>query len=292
MRPFALLFAVGLVGAVLAGPQPLSNKEITLMLRSGYSSAGILAEVARRGALEVLDPATKKTLLEFGATAELISALETGIFKINGAAAELARKQATEASARQKAQTEQTFPDATTVLKEQRAQTPATAPSADASVMQRLRDKLVVCRSGSVSPADDPGLENKKLIALYFSAHWCAPCRKFTPQLVDYYNQVEPQHPEFEIIFVSCDRSRFNWETYMRDNKMPWPAIEYDQLPGLGDLRQIGGRAIPSLVLLDATGQVLSSSFEGDKYLGPQKVLADLQKIFAGGGNTPLAQTQ
>jgi nucleoredoxin len=291
MRPLAFLLTVGLFGAVLAGPQPLSNKEIALMLRSGYSSAGILAEIARRGALEPLDAATKKTLLDFGATAQLISALEAGTFKIDAAAAELARQQAAEASARQEVQTEQTFRDATTVLGRQRAQAPATASSADSSIMRGLRDKLIVCRGGSITPADDPGLENKRLIALYFSAHWCAPCRKFTPQLVDYYNQVEPQHPEFEIVFVSCDRSRFNWETYMRDAKMPWPAIDYDQLPGLGNLRQVGGSGIPSLVLLDATGHVLSSSFDGDNYLGPQKVLADLQKIFAGGASTPLAQT-
>ena len=291
MRPLALLLAVGLAGAVAAGPQPLSNKEIELMLRSGYSSAGILAEIARRGALDPLDVSMKKTLIEFGATAQLISALETGTFKIDGAAAELARQQAAEASARQEVQTEQTFRDATTVLREQHAQSTAAAPSTDASIMRGLHDKLVVCRDGTISRAADPGLENKKLIALYFSAHWCAPCRKFTPQLVDYYNQVEPQHPEFEIIFVSCDRSRFNWETYMRDSKMPWPAIDYDQLSGLGNLRQIGGSGIPSLVLLDATGHILSSSFEGDNYLGPQKVLADLQKIFAGGANTPLAQT-
>ena len=290
MRPLTFLLTVGLFGAVLAGPQPLSNKEIALMLRSGYSSVGILAEITRRGALEPLDAATKKTLLEFGATAQLISALEAGTFKIDAAAAELARQQAAEASARQEVQTEQTFRDATTVLGRQRAQAPAIAP-ADSSIMRGLRDKLIVCRGGSITPADDPGLENKKLIALYFSAHWCAPCRKFTPQLVDYYNQVEPQHPEFEIVFVSCDRSRFNWETYMRDAKMPWPAIDYDQLSGLGNLRQVGGSGIPSLVLLDATGHVLSSSFDGDNYLGPQKVLADLQKIFADGASTPLAQT-
>ena len=71
---------------------------------------------------------------------------------------------------------------------------------------------------------------------------------------------------------------------------MPWPAIDYDQLGLLSGLKQIAGSGIPSLVLLDATGHVLSSSFDGDNYLGPQKVLADLQKIFAGGASTPLAQ--
>ena len=58
---------------------------------------------------------------------------------------------------------------------------------------------------GTISRADGTELENKKLIAFYYSAHWCAPCRKFTPELVDYYNRVAPQHPEFEIIFISAD---------------------------------------------------------------------------------------
>ena len=158
--------------------------------------------------------------------------------------------------------------------------------------MRGLRDKLIVCRDGIISRADDAGLENKKLIALYFSAHWCGPCRKFTPQLVEYYNQVAPQHPEFEIIFVSCDRSRFNWETYMREARMPWPAIDYDQLTGSAGLKQLGGDGIPSLVLLDATGHLLSSSYDGGKYLGPKKVIGDLEKIFAGGAAAPLAQAR
>ncbi|MGH8091984.1 MAG: thioredoxin-like domain-containing protein [Chthoniobacterales bacterium] len=291
MRTLVLLLALGFVAIAAAGPQPLSNKEIALMLRSGYSSATILSEIASRHVLEPLDAATKKTLLEFGATPQLISVLEEGTFKIDGATAEAARQGVAKESARQEAQTEQTFRDATSVLKEQRALAPAAAPTGDASLMRGLRDKLIVCRDGTISHDDDPGLENKKLIALYFSAHWCAPCRKFTPQLVDYYNQVEPQHPEFEIVFVSCDRSRFNWETYMRDTNMPWPAIDFDQLSNLGNLRQIGGSGIPSLVLLDASGHVLSSSFDGENYLGPQKVLADLQKIFADGAGSQVAKT-
>jgi nucleoredoxin len=171
------------------------------------------------------------------------------------------------------------------------SQASAAQPPAAPSLIRGLRDKLIVFRDGTISRADEGGLENKKLIALYFSAHWCGPCRKFTPQLVDYYNQVAPQHPEFEIIFVSSDRSRFSWETYMREARMPWPAIDYDQLTGLAGLKQLGGDGIPSLVLLDATGHLLSSSYEGGKYLSPKKVIGDLEKIFGGGAAAPLAQT-
>ncbi|GJQ75413.1 hypothetical protein Trydic_g23582 [Trypoxylus dichotomus] len=40
----------------------------------------------------------------------------------------------------------------------------------------------------------------------YFSAHWCPPCKAFTPQLAEVYRLVRKREPTFEIIFVSSDR--------------------------------------------------------------------------------------
>ena len=48
--------------------------------------------------------------------------------------------------------------------------------------------------------------------------------------------------------------------------------------------------AFPDLVLLDASGKVVSDSYAGKEYLGPQKVLADLDQIFAGGGRVAQGQ--
>jgi nucleoredoxin len=289
MRRLLLLFVALLVVTARATLQPLSNKEIALMLRSGYSSDSVLVEITRRGALEPLDPATRKSLLEFRASPQLIVALESNTYAVSVSEAEKVKRQQADVAARRAAlaaaNTSPTLP-----AKNPQAGVPQ--PTSAPSLMRGLRDKLIVFRDGTISRADEGGLENKKLIALYFSAHWCGPCRKFTPQLVEYYNQVAPQHPEFEIIFVSSDRSRFGWETYMREARMPWPAIDYDQLTGLAGLKQLGGDGIPSLVLLDATGQLLSSSYDGGKYLGPKKVLGDLEKIFAGGVVAPLAQAR
>ncbi len=272
----SLLIALCAVSA-LAAPRPLTNKEIALMLRSGFSSETVLREIAERRVLEPLDLATRKSLAEFGASNELISALEKNLYA---------------ASAGQVAQANANPPAPPTVPVPSTSPPPVNVPPLvqDNALLSSLRGKLVICRDGTITAADDSALENKKLIALYFSAHWCPPCRKFTPQLVDYYNQVESQHPEFEVVFVSCDRSRFNWETYMRDSRMPWPAVDYDRLGELGDLRRIGGDGIPSLVLLDPAGHVLSSSFDGERYLGPQKVIADLQRIFEAAAPSLAAQ--
>lgn len=256
------------------------------MLRSGYSSESVLQEIAERKVVDLLDPTLKKTLLAAGASPRLISVLEEGEYRVDDATAEQARQAAAEMSSRQEAQAEKVFRDATAALKEQRARASATLPPPGVAIISALQDKLVACHDGVIRPIDRGLEENKKLIAFYFSAHWCAPCRKFTPQLVDYYNRVAPQHPEFELIFVSADRSRFNWETYIRETKMPWPAIDYEQLAGLDGLKQAGGESIPSLLVLDESGHVVASSYEGERYVGPQNAIAGLDKIFAAkGGN-------
>src|SRR2546423_5686158 len=216
------------------------------MLRAGYSSDSVLSELANRRVLDVPDEATKKTMLQFGANAQLISALESGAYTISAPEADRAKQQLAAAAARRAAQVEEDR-KLNTLYQAQQAAARARAasqPPAGKPIIEALKEKLVRCRDGSISPVDGLGLENKKLVAFYYSAHWCAPCRKFTPELVSYYNRVAPAHPEFELIFVSSDHSRFGWETYMREMKMPWLAIDYDQLNSFAGLRQLGGAGI------------------------------------------------
>src|SRR5262249_11889902 len=89
-----------------------------------------------------------------------------------------------------------------------------------AAISEFLKGDLVQIRNGERARVDDAALANKKLIAFYFSAEWCGPCRKFTPQLIEYYKRVAPEHPEFEVVFYSSDRSQYAMEKYMRDENM------------------------------------------------------------------------
>ncbi len=41
------------------------------MLRSGYSSESVVAEIQNRRILEPLDPVAKKTMIEFGASGHI-----------------------------------------------------------------------------------------------------------------------------------------------------------------------------------------------------------------------------
>ncbi len=87
----------------------------------------------------------------------------------------------------------------------------------------------MIAKNGVLTPYADQAFEKKKLIGLYFSAHWCGPCRKFTPELVAFYNKNAAAHPEFEVLFVSNDKSAAAMQGYMREMQMPWPAVSFDK---------------------------------------------------------------
>lgn len=150
-----------------------------------------------------------------------------------------------------------------------------------APIASTLSGDLVALNGKRVSRFDDAQLADKKYLAVYFSAHWCPPCRAFTPDLVKWYQEKKPANPHFELIFVSSDEDEKAMESYMAGEKMPWPALKFSKVRTNKSLTQHGGRGIPCLVLLDAEGRVLSHSYEGQNYVGPRKVMSDIDATLA-----------
>ncbi|MEK6238741.1 MAG: thioredoxin-like domain-containing protein [Planctomycetales bacterium] len=124
-------------------------------------------------------------------------------------------------------------------------------------------------------------LNEKKYVLLYFSAHWCPPCRAFTPKLVQFYNR-HGGGKNFELIFVSADRSDRDMRYYMRSARMPWPAVPFGDRALSGALKEHwGGRGVPCLVLLNSDFETLAHSYRGQRYVGPQSVLNNLASRLA-----------
>ena len=285
------VFFFSVVFISCAAQPPLTVKDVSLMLRAGYSSSAVLQELSARHFADALDSAKETMLTQAGATPELINAIKSRSYSVSPEQAAAAKTQLA-AEAKQRAAQAEESRKFNTLYQSQLARQRASArPSASTGnfIQAFVKGDLISWHNGGLVRFDDEALEKKKMIALYFSAHWCPPCRKFTPQLVEYYNRVAPQHPEFEIIFVSFDRSQFAMETYMREANMPWPAIDFAKVPGKEAIRKYAGEGIPCLVLVDASGKVIFDSFAGKEYLGPAKVLADLDLIFAGASSTQVA---
>ncbi len=287
MRRWIYLAFSLLACATQAGQLPLTANDISLMLRTGYSSTSLMQELSVRHFADTIDETKEKTLVKAGATAELIAALKNGTFSLSAEQTAAAQEQIADQNKRRAEQAELAQKSDAAyqerIARERTAKAPAAVLNTGApAVADFLRGDLVQLHNGVPGHVDEAALANKKLIAFYFSAEWCAPCRKFTPQLVDYYNRVAPQHPEFEVVFYSRDKSPYAMDKYMRDDNMPWPAIDFAKLKEKEVLTKNAGDGIPSLVLVDSTGRMISSSHDGSKYLGPEKVLADLDAIFAG----------
>jgi len=65
-----------------------------------------------------------------------------------------------------------------------------------------------------------------KVVAVYFSAHWCPPCRAFTPTLIKAYQAAKEQGLPFELIFVSSDEDQEGFDEYTAD--MPFPSVKFE----------------------------------------------------------------
>ncbi len=127
-----------------------------------------------------------------------------------------------------------------------------------------------------ITDLDEGALQGKKIIALYYSAHWCPPCRRFTPQLVEQYQKLAKAHDIFELIFVSYDKNEKSMLEYMKWGKMTFPALRYGaQIPLVEELSSEG---IPYLVVVDEQGTELAGR-NGADYINPEVVLRELKRI-------------
>lgn len=95
-----------------------------------------------------------------------------------------------------------------------------------------------------------------KVIGLYFSAHWCPPCRGFTPQLAEWY-QKDLKAKGLEIVFASSDKEANAFKEYFAE--MPWLALDYSDRKAKEQLSNMFGvEGIPTFVIIDGDGSVIT----------------------------------
>lgn len=103
-----------------------------------------------------------------------------------------------------------------------------------------------------------------KHVLIYFSAHWCPPCRAFTPKLIETYHEIKAKESAFEIIFVSSDRDQSSFDEYYAD--MPWLALPFGDERKAELSRKFKVRGIPCLVAIGPEGRTITT--EARKLIG------------------------
>jgi thiol-disulfide isomerase/thioredoxin len=104
-------------------------------------------------------------------------------------------------------------------------------------------------------------LGGKEFVLLYASAHWCGPCRQFTPKLTQWYQSLGP-NSTVEVVFLSADHDANGFKSYYKD--MPWLAVDYDDDAREQLMAHIRVSGIPRLAVLDGrTGRIVEDNAVG-----------------------------
>lgn len=114
----------------------------------------------------------------------------------------------------------------------------------------------VIDTSGDEIPLDY--LRSKDVVGLYFSAQWCCKCSKLTPWLQKMYKACQEQEKSFEIVFISHDTDRDEYEKHFTE--MPWLSLLYSERSLKTSLSELYGiQGIPNLVLLTGKGELITT---------------------------------
>lgn len=138
-----------------------------------------------------------------------------------------------------------------------------------------LAPNLIQAKDGKAEPFKVA--EKPKFTAIYYSAHWCPPCRAFTPKLVDWYKEFKAKHSNFELVFASSDKDATAMLDYMKETSMPWPAVKFGEKKAAG-LDKYAAGGIPYLVLIDENGKDLTGK-ENNDWQPPTEVLKKIEEL-------------
>lgn len=125
--------------------------------------------------------------------------------------------------------------------------------SANVELIKLTGGKLL--RGDTIVDASEE-LKDCKAVAFYFSAHWCPPCRGFTPKLAEWYKK-DLKGKGLEVVFVSSDRDETAFKEYFAEQ--PWLSLPFelrDKKNELSKLYKVSG--IPSLVIVDNAGEIIT----------------------------------
>lgn len=153
----------------------------------------------------------------------------------------------------------------------------AAAPAGTGHWAEKALGPTLLVRAGKGATEARPTAEvlaGKRRVLLYHSAHWCPPCRSFTPLFATVYEDaVEAGSEDVAVVFVSLDNSKAHFEEYY--GSMPWAAVPYEHAGRSRISPAYGVSGIPAVTVLDgATGKVLESNARGT--IAAKKSLAGL----------------
>lgn len=125
-------------------------------------------------------------------------------------------------------------------------------------VAEDLQGKLI--DPGTQAAATLPANADPKYFAFYRGAGWCGPCRQFSPSLVKFYKDAKPKYPNFEVVFISGDKTPAEMRNYAKEMGFSWVTVPSARQPETQIVNRFFTNLIPQLVVTDRAGNVVIDS--------------------------------
>merc|ERR1712224_179010 len=109
-------------------------------------------------------------------------------------------------------------------------------------------NQIIAPKAATEDVIESSSLKDKYLM-LFFSAHWCPPCRAFTPKLSEVYKKMKSERDDFELVFVSSDKTEEAFNEYF--GEMTFCALQFSLRDTKNKLsKNYEVQDIPTLVML------------------------------------------
>lgn len=101
-----------------------------------------------------------------------------------------------------------------------------------------------------------------RYVALYFGAEWDPNTATFTQELADFYNWVNQDAKQFEVILISGDDTQEAFERLYAEH--PWLTVKYDAAANQELFAHYDIIETPCLMLIDRQMEILSKNMVQD----------------------------
>ncbi len=129
---------------------------------------------------------------------------------------------------------------------------PGGAPS---RMVVELQPNLINAATGRPDPLNTNSLP--RYFAFIRAANFCPMSQRFMPQLVKFYSDMKPKHPDFEVIYLSCDGELPAMEKFAADKGFSWPTVTYQRSGYLSQVIPHFQSLMPQFTVMDQRGHVL-----------------------------------
>lgn len=124
-------------------------------------------------------------------------------------------------------------------------------------LVAELQPNLISSATARPDPLDTNSLP--RYLVFVRAANFCPISQRFLPALVKFDNENKTKHPEYQIIYLSCDQSPTDMEKFSRTDGFDWPTVSYQRSGYLFQVNPHFQPLMPQFTVMDLAGRVLVS---------------------------------